>query len=84
MTGKNALPEKDLLEKAAAMKIFEYLLSGQELKKQTSVAEKQYKKLGNTFELDKITKKEKPPLKKYNRSNLIYGSKYSFYPYYNI
>ena len=33
---------------------------------------------------DKIIKKEKPTFKKYNRSNLIFNSKYSFYEYYNI
>ena len=31
-----------------------------------------------------MIKKEKPKLKKYNRSNQIYGSKYSVYPHYNI
>ena len=43
LTGKVVLPEKDLLEKAATMKRFEYLLLGSELKKQTDIAEKQYK-----------------------------------------
>ena len=52
------LPEKDLLEKAATMKEFEYSPFGKELKKQTSVTEKQYKKLDNTFEFDKIIKKK--------------------------
>ena len=84
LTGKDNLLTKDLLEKAATVKRFEYSPLGQELKKQTSVAEKQYKKLDNTFEFDKIIKKEKPTLKKYNRSNLTYDSKYSFYPHYNI
>ena len=54
------------------------------MKKQTDIAEKQYKRLDKTYELDKIIKKEKPTVKKYNRSNLIYDSKYSFYEYYNI
>ena len=44
-TGKDVLREKDLLEKAAAIKKFEYSPLGKELKKQTSVAEKQYKNL---------------------------------------
>ena len=70
MTGKDVLPEKDLLEKAATINRFEYSPLGKELKAQT--------------EFDKIIKKEKPTLKKYNRLNLIYDSKYSFYPYYNI
>ena len=34
--------------------------------------------------LKKIIEKEKPTFKKYNRSNLSYNSKYSFYEYYNI
>ena len=54
LTGKNVLPEKDLLEKAAAMKRFEYSWLGKELKKQTSVTEKQYQKLDNTYEFDKM------------------------------
>ena len=33
LTGKYVLPEKDLLEKAATLKRFEYLLLGSELKK---------------------------------------------------
>ena len=40
LTGKNVLPEKDLLEKTAATKRFKYSLLGKELKKQTSVVEK--------------------------------------------
>ena len=40
LTGKDVLPEKELLEKAAAMKRLEYSLLGKELKKKTSVAEK--------------------------------------------
>ena len=43
-TGENILPEKDLLEKAATIKRFEYSSSGSELKKQTDTAKKQ--KLG--------------------------------------
>ena len=42
MTGKDVLPEKDLLEKAVTMNIYEYLPLAKELKKQTSVGEKQY------------------------------------------
>ena len=40
LTGKDVLPEKDLLAKAAPIKEFEYSPLGQELKKQTSAAEK--------------------------------------------
>ena len=66
------------------MKRFEYLPLGKELKAQTDIAKKQYLKLDITYESEKIIKKEKPTLEKYDRSNLIHDSKYSFYPYYNI
>ena len=58
MTGKDVLPERDLLEKTSTIKRFENLLLGSYLKKQTDIAEKQYKKLNNTYEFDRI-KKEK-------------------------
>ena len=41
---KDLLPEKDLLEKAAALKRFEYFPLGKELEKQNSVAEKNYER----------------------------------------
>ena len=73
------------------MKKFECLPLGKELKAKADIAkktqkqkQKQFERLDNTFEFDKTIIKEKPSLKKYNRSNLIYDSKYSFYPYYNI
>ena len=78
LTGKDILLEKGLLEKAAAMKRFECPLLGKELKKQTSVAEKRYQKLDDTYEFDKIIKKKKPSFKKYKVLNLIYSSKYIF------
>ena len=53
MTGKDVLPERDLLEKAAAIKRFECSLLGKESKKQTSVAEKQYEKFDNDFAFNK-------------------------------
>ena len=43
LTGKDVLPEKELLEKAAIMKRLEYLLLGKELKAQTNAAEKSIK-----------------------------------------
>ena len=46
LTGKDLLPEKNLLEKVATIKILEFLQLGSESKKQTSIAEKHYKKLG--------------------------------------
>ena len=53
LTSEGVFPEKDLLEKAAALKRFEYSPLDKELKKQTSVAEKQYQKLNNAFESNK-------------------------------
>ena len=66
-----------MLEKAATMKRFEYSPLCKELKKQTSAAENSIKNLT-------IFYKEKATFKKYNRSNLVYESQYSFYEYYNI
>ena len=65
------------------MKRFENLPLGKESKAQTDIAKKQYQKLENTYEFHRI-KQEKPTIEKYNKSNLIYSSKYSFYEYYNI
>ena len=59
MTGKDVLPEKDLLEKFEAIKKFEYSLLGKESEKQTSVGEKQYKKFNNAFESNKKEEEEK-------------------------
>ena len=73
-----------MLEKSATMKRFEYSPLGKELKAQTDIAKKQYQQLDDTYKFDKILKKEKPKFKKYNRSNLIYDSKYSFYEFNNI
>ena len=52
LTGKDVLPKKDLLEKAATMKRFKYSPLGKELKKQTSVAEKQYQSFDKVFNHD--------------------------------
>ena len=59
MTGKDVLPEKDLLEKFEAIKKFEYSLLGKESEKQTSVGKKQYKKFNNAFESNKKEEEEK-------------------------
>ena len=83
MTGKDVLPAKELPEKAATMKIWIFAFR-QTIKSKSWPANKQYQKLDNTYKSDKIIEKEKPTLKKYNRSNLIYDRKYSFYPYCNI
>ena len=79
MTGKDVFPEKDLLEKAATIKRFEYCPLGKELKSQTDIAKKQYQTLDKIYESDE---REEPTIKKCNRSNLIYNRKYSFYKYY--
>ena len=50
MTGKIVLPEKDLSEKAAAIKKFEYSPLGKELKEQASVEEKEYQKFDSAFD----------------------------------
>ena len=52
-TSKDILPEKDILEKAAKTKKFEYLLLGKELKAQTDIAEKQYQTLTKFMKLMK-------------------------------
>ena len=51
--------KKDLLEKAATMKRFTYLPLGNELKAQIDIAKhKQYKKLDNTNEFNRIKKRK--------------------------
>ena len=70
LTGKDILPEKELLGKAAIIERSEYSLLGKELKKQTSIAEKEYQKIDNTYEPDRI---KNSVTKKYNRSNLIHS-----------
>ena len=65
------------------MKRFEYSPLGKELKAQTDIAKKQYQQLDDTFEFDKIIKKEERTFENCNKSNLIYNSKYSFYKCYH-
>ena len=82
MTDKDILPEKDLLEKAAAIERFKYSPLGKELKKQSSVAEKQYQKLDNVFDKKE---EEKTKNKRYRaKSNLVYNNYFTFYKYHNI
>ena len=86
LTGKDVLPEKNLLEKPATMKRFEYSLLGKELKKQTSVAEKHPQTFDQVFNHDKIEKpvtlKIEGPLTT-GESSLFYNSKYSFTEFQN-
>ena len=63
-----------MLEKTATMKRFEYPPLGKELKARTIIAKKQYQKLDDTFQFDKIIKKEKPALENSSKSDLIYNS----------
>ena len=81
MTEKDDLPGKDLLEKAAAVRKFEYFLLGKEFKKQTSVAEKQYHKLDNAFESNE--KEEDKAKNKRNSANsdLVYNNYFTVYKY---
>ena len=72
--GKDVLPEK-----VATMKRFEYSSLSKELKAQTDIAKKQYQGLNKFFKSDK--KEEPVAIKKYNKSDLIYKSKYSFCKY---
>ena len=58
MTSKDVWLGKDLLEKVVTIKRLKYSLLGKELKKETSTAEKEYRKLDNTFEFDKINEKQ--------------------------
>ena len=78
---KKVLPEKELLEKAAIMKRFEFSPLGKELKGQTDIAKQQYQKLYDTYEFDKIMKKEKQTLENYSILDLIYNNNYNFYKY---
>ena len=63
MRDKDVLPEQNLLKKAAAIKRFEYSPLGKELKAQTDIPKKHHQKLDNTFEFNKIIKKENQHLK---------------------
>ena len=49
LTGKDLLPEKDLLGKAAAIKRFEYSSLGKELKAQTRCYRKTVSKIRESF-----------------------------------
>ena len=63
---------RKIIEKSATIKIFEYFLLDKKLKAQCQL-------LDDTFKFNKIIKKEKPALKNYSKSYLIYSSKHSFY-----
>ena len=81
LTLKDILPEKDLLEKAATIKRFEYLPLRNELKKQNSIAEKQYQKLEKAFEPNKQEEDKIKTKKSRAKSNLVYIKDFSFCKY---
>ena len=72
MTGKDLLPEKNLLEKAAVLKKFESSPLVKELKAQTSIVEKQYQGLNKLFKPDE---KEEPGEIKEEKPEIISESK---------
>ena len=59
LTGKDVLPEKDMLEKAVTIKRLEYSPLGKELEKQTSVAEKQWQSFSKVYQRFLIMMKKK-------------------------
>ena len=63
LVGKNILPKKDLLEKAATMKLFKYSLLGKELKAQIDILKKRYQKIEIGFKFDKRISKKNQYLK---------------------
>ena len=71
MTGKDVLPEKDLLEKAAIMKRYEYSPLGKELKPQTDIAKKQYQGLDKDFISNKDNKDVNESSIKKEKKNII-------------
>ena len=87
LTEKDVLPEKDLLQKAVALKRFEYSPLGKELKTQASAAEKKFQGLNKHFNPEKeekpvtIKKKKKEII---NESKIVYDNKYSFSSFKNV
>ena len=87
MNCKDVSPKKDLPEKTATMKRFEYSPLGKELKEQTSVAEKQcqsFDKVINHDEKEKPVKIEKERPLTTDELSLFYKNKYSFIEFKNV
>ena len=87
MNCKDVSPKKDLPEKTATMKRFEYSRLGKELKEQTSVAEKQcqsFDKVINHDEKEKPVKIEKERPLTTDELSLFYKNKYSFIEFKNV
>ena len=53
-TGKDVLPEKHFLQRAATTKTIWIFVFGKKLKAQTDTEKKQYQKVDDTCEFDKI------------------------------
>ena len=83
-TGKDVLSEKDLVEKAAALKRFEYSPLGKELKKQINVAEKQYQNFDKIFKPNEIEQPVTIKKEITDKSSLFYDNKYSFIEFKNV
>ena len=75
-----------MLQKALALKRFEYSSLGKELKTQTSVAEKQFQGLNKHFnpenEEKPVTIKKKKEI--ISESQIVYDNKYSFSSFKNV
>ena len=61
MTGKDVLPEKDLLEKVATKKRYEYLSLGKQLKSEAVIAKMKKEELDKNLFLKRIIKKWMSP-----------------------
>ena len=87
LTGKDVLPNKDLLEKAATKKRFEYSGLGKTLKRQNRVVEKKYQSFDKVFNHDKkeeSVKIKKEELLTTDESSPFYNNKYSFIEFGNV
>ena len=71
MTSKGVLPEKDLLEKAAAIESFEYFMLGKESKTKPLLQKKQYQKTDSNFESNKNEEDKTKNRKDRVGSNLV-------------
>ena len=69
--GKDNLPEKHLLEKAATMKRFEYSSLGKDLKAQTDIAKKLYQTFDNDFESNIMEENIRKTKRRHAKSNYI-------------
>ena len=83
LTCKDVLPEKDFLEKAAAIKRFEYSPFGKEFQKQTSVAEKQCQKFDSPFESNENKENKTNNKKSCTKSHQVYIKYFTFFKYHD-